>query len=81
MPKHNLDIPEGKTRHGMRYVCMRYGKDGKPANPATIHRAINRGNFPPPDKINGQNSWTDEVLDSYDAQLRADAEERAKAAA
>lgn len=74
-----FDIPAEKRRHGMRYVCARYGKDDKDLNPATIHRRINRGVFPNPDKINGTNSWTEAVLDAYDEQLRRDAEQGAAA--
>ena len=75
------EIPRGKRRLSIKGVCIRYGTDGKPLNPATIYRAMRKKShpFPQPDKINGCNSWPEEILDHYDDELRADAESRAAA--
>lgn len=75
-------IPAGKIRLNMAAVCYRYGHHvpgvgHRPMSEATIYRALKRGEFPKPDKIGGSNSWTEDVLDTYDDQLRRDAEQRA----
>ena len=70
----NFEIPSTKCRHGIKYVCLRYGLDGKPCNQSTIYRRMNAGAFPRPDNINGSNSWTEQTLDDYDIELRARAE-------
>lgn len=77
---HNFDIPASKCRHGIKYVCARYGVDGKSVNESTIYRRMSAGAFPRPDCINGTNSWTGQVLDDYDAELNAKARESEVAA-
>jgi len=72
----SFNIPAGKLRHGIRYICARYGVDGRPIHKSTIYRRMAAGAFPKPDNINGSNSWTGQVLDTYDDDLRRKAEGR-----